>query len=171
MADAQSQASGFSTTTRLALHGSVPSASLARNRMGPAPVKQEEPSPSPSTTPAASRFTLRDKVHMLERALERSDELAQVRRRQVELLERELEAAREACRAAASVNVIVYKGPTDITVATVADSSREGISLFERTRDAFLANKRQLYSQGVGFATFEDVPVNLVQETPFADTR
>ena len=86
---------------------------------------------------------------------------------QVQSVKREKTQLQDMCRENSMVNLIVFCTNNDISVAVVSNCSASGLDLFARWRDTFSQNRELLHRQGMAFAVLEEVPMNLVQETPF----
>lgn len=164
--DAQSTFSTFSTSTRMAVHP-VSSFSQSPNVPKKQGVSASIAKPLPEPPAYNPKTYWPDRVQQLEREMARCDEQIKLLEQINDMLKRELSISREACRSATMLNLVVYKSRDDISIASVSDSTTEGLELFERTQRTFQEKRAQLSANGIAFGVFSEVPVNNVLRVPF----
>lgn len=106
----------------------------------------------------------------IRRTVETTDRLNKALERTVRMQEAEIERLQRYCRFNTHVNVIMYQNVRkgDLSLSLITNTSPEGKEMFNLTRQKFQEHKDELHRLGVGFAFFDEVPVNVVHDLPFS---
>lgn len=105
-----------------------------------------------------------------QRELHLCHELLQAQRAQIKSLQEQLNVARETCQQMSTVNVVVFQRPDDFSIAIVTDGSSDGRERFGQVCREFQTRRTELSRNQTAFAFFEEIPLNIVQDTPFGST-